>query len=269
MFSKPPSNSPEIVWVGLILTAIAGFVDAIGYLNLREIYVSNMSGNTVAVAIHFSRHDWSNAWAHACPLLAFFPGLIAGDCIVEITKRSKKPSALMPALLVEAAGLLLFVLLEKYYLPHLGSLHRYVEPGYETAVGILAFSMGLQNGALRCIGALKDVHTYVTGTLLAAAHGFTAYLFWVTRYLRRSPKSRLRRVLKCTPHLASVRMAVLAGSLWLVYIVAAILGAISQATEGVHMMLIPVTLLILIATVDLVRPIRSRTQVRAGSPTQD
>ena len=38
---------------------------------------------------------------------------------------------------------------------------------YAMLVGLLAFSMGLQNGALRRIGFLKHVHTYVTGTLLA------------------------------------------------------------------------------------------------------
>ena len=43
--------------------------------------------------------------------------------------------------------------------------------------------MGLQNGALRQIGGLQKVHTYVTGTLLAAAYGITDFLFWVVRRL--------------------------------------------------------------------------------------
>jgi uncharacterized membrane protein YoaK (UPF0700 family) len=80
----------------------------------------NMSGNTVAVAIHLSKRNWSDAWAHACPILAFFPGLIAGDCIVEISKRFRLAAALMPALLVEAAGLSLFLFLHKT---------RFVQPG--------------------------------------------------------------------------------------------------------------------------------------------
>jgi uncharacterized membrane protein YoaK (UPF0700 family) len=268
MFSKQPSNSEEIIWVGLTLTAIAGFVDAIGYLTLREIYTSNMSGNTVAVAIHLSKRNWGEALAHGCPLLAFFPGLVAGDCIVEAAKRAKLAAALMPALLVEATGLALFVLLHSPRVQQVELFHSSGAAGYEIIVALLAFTMGLQNGALRCIGALKDVHTYVTGTLLAAAHGSTSYLFWLAHRLRRTSGSRLKRILRSTPKLAFVRQALLGAALWWTYILAAIVGAFAQVSIGARVLLIPVGILILIAIVDMIRPLRRQPAATKNSSRQ-
>ena len=43
----------------LILAFTAGFVDAVGYIVLFQIFTAHMSGNTVAMCVHFSRQNWA------------------------------------------------------------------------------------------------------------------------------------------------------------------------------------------------------------------
>lgn len=243
--------------------AIAGFIDAIGYLTLRQIYVANMSGNTVAVAIHLSKREWTEAWAHGCPILAFVPGLIAGDAIVELCKRSRVRGILMPAMLIESAGLALFVLFADRSISPRGVIGAYDGANYALLVGLLAFSMGLQNGALRRIGALKDVHTYVTGMLLATAHGCTNYLLWLGRRLRKARWNRVGAILRYSPHHRSLRAATLAAMLWTLYLIGAIIGAALRMRFGVHLLLAPISLLLLMAVVDVIKPIQNRPRAPA------
>ncbi|HWF65991.1 MAG TPA: YoaK family protein, partial [Acidobacteriaceae bacterium] len=214
-----------------------------------------MSGNTVSVAIQLSRRDWGQAWAHACPLIAFFPGLIAGDAIVKFCKLLKLRSALAPALVVEALGLGLFILLGHSSISSGGTVHATNTWAYALLVGLLAFSMGLQNGALRRIAAMKDVHTYVTGTLLASAHGLTDYFFWLGRRLRFRFRSTLDRIISRSRRNRSLRMALVAGGLWVTYITGAIIGALLRSSWGIDLLFLPIGILLVIAVADVVKPI--------------
>jgi uncharacterized membrane protein YoaK (UPF0700 family) len=254
--AKTPTP-PEILGVGFTLTVVAGFVDAVGFLTLGQIYVANMSGNTVAVAIHLSDRHWGQAWSHVCPLLAFVPGLVAGGLVVALCKRFGRRSCLAPAVLIEAVGLAVFLVIARGApspAPVTATIGGPIR--YAVLVGLLAFSMGLQNGALRRIGALQDLHTYVTGTLLATAHGFTDYLMWVGRWLRRPLRARLVRLIKASRHQRSLRSAAVAGSLWSVYIISALAGAAARTRFGVGTLWIPLVALAVIGIVDLVKPVR-------------
>ncbi len=248
------------------MTWIAGFVDAIGYLTLREIYVANMSGNTVGVAIHLAHRDWSQAWRHACPLLAFVPGLIAGDALVELYKRKKRRAPLTPALVAEAAGLGLFIFIAHRSMPPHSIVEPYNQFAYALLVGLLAFSMGLQNGALRRIGGLRDVHTYVTGTLLAAAHGCTNYLFWVSRRLRKLPRRGIGQMLRYSPRHRSLRAASFAALLWILYVLGALCGAIAVSRYGIDVLIFAIAILLLIALVDSIRPAQRQAITNSSSP---
>lgn len=258
MLTKKPTSRPEIAWVSSALTWLAGFVDAIGFITLRGIYVANMSGNTVAVAIHSAKRDWAQTFAHACPLLAFVPGLVAGDATVEMCKRAGLRAALAPALVVEAAGLVLFILVANRAIPPHGVVPEHVGAAYVVLVGLLAFSMGLQNGVVRRFGALKDVHTYVTGTLLVTAHGLTTYFFWLGRRVRRFSLAKLRRAVGYSPHHRSLREAGLAFMLWGLYLVGAIVGALARSTFGIQVLVTPVVILLVMAVVDEIKPVRTR-----------
>ena len=53
-----PLTSLERVTIALLMTWTAGFVDIVGYVSLYGLYVSHMSGNTVAMAHHIAQIDW-------------------------------------------------------------------------------------------------------------------------------------------------------------------------------------------------------------------
>lgn len=143
-----PKNASESALLGGSLTWVAGFVDAVGYLTLSRIYAANMSGNSVALAVDSARTDWHQAFAHACPLLAFLPGLIVGAVLIEICKRVRIRTALTPAMLFEATLLATFVIVFHYDAPSSASLNLADGWLYILTVSLLAFAMGFQNG--RC-----------------------------------------------------------------------------------------------------------------------
>ena len=45
------------IYIAGFLTWIAGFVDAVGFLALVQIYTANMSGNSVAIGIRLWNQD--------------------------------------------------------------------------------------------------------------------------------------------------------------------------------------------------------------------
>jgi len=258
MFTRKPVSRPEVIWVGYTLTWTAGFVDAIAYLTLRQIYVANMSGNTVAVGIHISVKNWVEVWAHACPIVTFFPGLIFGAAVVEWTRRSSIRPKIAPAILIEAAILGLFVYLANQWISQKGTVQSHSGAIYVALTASLAFSMGMQNGLLRHTGTMRDLHTYVTGTLLAAANGVTNYLFWVARRLRRFTHRGFRSVLRYSTHHRSLRGAAIAGTLWIFYVVGAAVGALTLVHCGINVLIAAPAVLVVVALSDIIKPVPNR-----------
>lgn len=260
MFTQWPiaglQTRAETIWLGVLLTASAGFVDAFGFLTLGGVYSANMSGNTVYVAIRASRHEWFGVWQHGWPLVAFLPGLIAGNLIVELSKRIGLRATLAPAMVLEALGLCAFILIGWHFLPPRQTIDAKSVMAFAILVGLLAFAMGLQNGALRCVGVLRDVHTYVTGTLLAAGHGFSQYILWLGRRLVHRRPLRWRRVTAYSKRQEALRSAVIALGLWTGYIVGGFFGAVLRLHFGILLMGIPIAVLIVVAIVDTARPLR-------------
>jgi uncharacterized membrane protein YoaK (UPF0700 family) len=253
--APPLHNSKESAWLGSSLTWTAGYVDAVGYLTLYHIYSANMSGNSVSLAINSVQHHWLTAFAYACPILAFFPGLVFGACLVRACKLSHFRSMLMPAMVAEAFLLILYLVSLRYQNAYADFTHPHYGPIYALAVALISFAMGHQNGALREIGGLKNVHTYVTGTMLAGAEAFTDFLFQTYSRLSHSHPSRFSRTLRVAPRQPSLRSAAFSVWLWAFYMVGALLGALLVLHWGVGVILIPALLLCVIAAIDLSSPI--------------
>ncbi|MCK2054490.1 DUF1275 family protein [Methylobacterium sp. 37f] len=135
---------------GVVLTALAGYVDALGFIRLGGLYTSFMSGNTTQFAVSLGHGNLHHALLPALLILAFLLGGICGGGL----------SALTPA--------------------------RWVTPvilGFETAVvsaafqaateapdsGIaslmLALAMGAQNAVLSHVQGFRAGTTFVTGAL--------------------------------------------------------------------------------------------------------
>ncbi|MFC3244035.1 YoaK family protein [Gordonia humi] len=70
--------------LAVILSAVAGGLDAIGFLDLGGYFVSFMSGNTTRMSAETVEVGWAVAW-HAVGLVGlFFVGAVIGSMIAHI-----------------------------------------------------------------------------------------------------------------------------------------------------------------------------------------
>jgi uncharacterized membrane protein YoaK (UPF0700 family) len=131
-----------------ILTLIAGIADAVGYITMGGVFAANMTGNTVLAGIAAAQRNYTDAWHHLAPLLAFFLGAMLSRLLLRLSHR---PTA---GLLVEAA-----LLAVVGFLP--------ISP--EPAVLILALAMGVQASAITHFSGNAVSTVVVTSTLARTA----------------------------------------------------------------------------------------------------
>lgn len=137
---------------GLLLTATAGFVDAIGFITLGGYYISFMSGNTTQLGADLAAGRWTIVLLPVALIALFFAGSFAGSLIAQSSRRWGP--ALTLAMVVLGIGLTLLLR----------------AGGIEIVVAMLplAFAAGAQNAVLQPLGAARLGATFVTGTLYAA-----------------------------------------------------------------------------------------------------
>lgn len=130
------------------ISALAGFVDAIGFVESGGFFVSFMTGNSTRLAVGIA--EWTHAGLVAGGLiLLFVGGVVAGSMLAARTARRRSGTVLLTvaALLAGASGLRL-------------------ADQVVAAVALLAVAMGMVNAAVEGRdGAVVGV-TYMTGTLV-------------------------------------------------------------------------------------------------------
>ncbi|MBO1026294.1 DUF1275 domain-containing protein [Ochrobactrum sp. SD129] len=143
--------------LGLALTASAGFVDAIAFLELGGFFASFMSGNTtqLGIAIAGQPDVMGNVviWLPAALIALFFVGAFLGTLVVRAYRKDGSLAVMASVVIV----LLLVSILRREGLV-------LVHP-----VLLLAAAMGAQNAAVQPIGSARLGVTYVTGTLFNSA----------------------------------------------------------------------------------------------------
>ncbi|MGW6780028.1 YoaK family protein [Brucella pseudogrignonensis] len=143
--------------LGLALTASAGFVDAIAFLELGGFFASFMSGNTtqLGIAIAGQPDVMGNVviWLPAALIALFFVGALLGTLVVRAYRKDGSLAVMASVVIV----LLLVSILRREGL-------ALVHP-----VLLLAAAMGAQNAAVQPIGSARLGVTYVTGTLFNSA----------------------------------------------------------------------------------------------------
>ena len=144
--------------LALALAALAGFVDAAGYLSADRYFVSFMSGNTTRLGVELARQP-SAALVPALLALAFVAGVVGGAVLVARREGHHKP-----ALLLAVAGLLA-----------LGGLLGSHGATYPSLL-ILAAAMGALNNSFSRAGQVAVGLTYMTGALVRMGQGIAARL---------------------------------------------------------------------------------------------
>ena len=88
------------------LSALAGYVDAIGYLQLGGLFVSFMSGNSTRLGVTLAEGHWQHALEALALIVLFVVGAAAGSLIVLSRFAHRQPLILLvEALLLAAAAL--------------------------------------------------------------------------------------------------------------------------------------------------------------------
>lgn len=134
----------------MCLSALAGYVDVIGFLELGGYFVSFMSGNSTRFAVAVAQGDFAHAWLIAAIIFSFVLGAASGTLVGHHAGRSQQAFqvlALVTATLV--AAILCY------------------ENGYPLAALLLtAFAMGAENMIFQREGEIAIALTYMTGTLV-------------------------------------------------------------------------------------------------------
>lgn len=132
---------------GVMLTAVAGYVDAVGFLTLGHLFVSFMSGNSTQFAVNAVQGKWSDAALAGTIVGLFVGGVIAGRIVAILLKQRHTPVILFAEAVILAIALVNLLT---------GPL----------SVAPLTIAMGLQNAALPRTREGKISVTYVTGSLV-------------------------------------------------------------------------------------------------------
>jgi len=249
------SNPPELgirgkIAMALSLTMVGGFVDAVGYIALFQIFTANMSGNSIHIGMYFGQQNWREILRFLCAAGSYVVGMILTRIAVEISGRRGFRRIASITLAVEALLLTLFARATPAM--HLGQLVNLHSPEYFSLVALLAFAMGVQTATLTHIGPLTVYTTFVTGTLTKLTESFTRVLFWLHDEFRRSGISD---IVRHAPAQQDVQQTTMLASTWTSYVLGAALGAILEARWQLRALYIPVALLAAFILIDQFRPI--------------
>ena len=142
-------DSRRNILLACALSALAGYVDGLGFLYLGGMFVSFMSGNSTRMGVSLAQGHFDAA-AEALGLVALF---VAGAACGSLIMRSRSAFCQCWVLLTEG------VLLAGAAL-----CHRFGVPG--VAIAGIVMAMGMENAVFQIEGGGGLGLTYVTGALV-------------------------------------------------------------------------------------------------------
>ena len=143
------SGTARRLFLAGALAFLAGATDVYGLAQLRDIFVSFMSGNTTMLGIALGRQDWMHAGLIGAIIGLFVAGAAAGAAL-QIAAGRRHLSAVVAAVAAALAVPL-------------------IRPDW--AAFVYVFAMGALNAATNRVGEATVGLTYVTGTLVKFGQG--------------------------------------------------------------------------------------------------
>jgi uncharacterized membrane protein YoaK (UPF0700 family) len=165
-------RGPNEVQIGVILTFVAGAVDAGGFLLLGQ-FTAHMSGNASSMADHLHSGAWLVVLAGVAAFLPFLAGAAVSAMLIGGRLRYGSRSPFVPALLLESSLLLAFA----GFYPTI----RAASYGTDLAIAILSFAMGLQNATSTSLSITRMRTTQVTGIATDLGLELGRLLYWNRR----------------------------------------------------------------------------------------
>ncbi len=147
--------------VAILLSSLAGFVDALAFLKLGGFFVSFMSGNSTRLAVGLGEHSQA-AWIAGGLIAIFVVGVILGSSLGRWAERARKPAVLgLVTLFLVAAALVHDLAGDRWAL---------------ASSGFLALAMGALNATFERDGDIAIGITYMTGALVKFGQRLSAAL---------------------------------------------------------------------------------------------
>ena len=137
--------------MAVCLSALAGYVDAIGYLWLGGIFISFMSGNSTQLGVALSELNWPEAGLAVGIVALFVVGVMGATFLRSYVRRGRLAVLTAVTLLLAASGLLQ------------GTGHAAL------AITAATLAMGAENTTFEHDGEVSVGLTYMTGTLVKMA----------------------------------------------------------------------------------------------------
>jgi uncharacterized membrane protein YoaK (UPF0700 family) len=210
-------DSRRNVILACALSALAGYVDGIGYLHLGGLYVSFMSGNSTRMGVSLAQAQWQDAAQALGLIVLFVVGAAAGSLIVLGRGVHRQPFVL----LAEALLLAIAALAYGFGLSGL-------------AIGAIVLAMGLENAVFQIDGGAGLGLTYVTGALVKVGQLIAAALTGGARWAW-TPNLLLWAALVAGSVGGALAYAwVNLGAIWLAAAAALALSGIVAATARQH-----------------------------------
>ena len=221
----------------VMLSLAAGCVDAVGYLGLGQIFVANMTGNTVLLGLALGQAKGRAALRAVVALAGFIGGVAVGAAIVG---PGRERSAWSPA--VTATLVLELVVLVAF---EVGWFLAETEPAGLAVYPLIvlpSLAMGVQSAAVRRLGIPGVATTYITGTLTDLTEGAIARLRPAVSDDERSERT-----------MPSARGLVLPADVWLAYGAGAVIVGIIAVRWPSGVLSVPIAVLALVVVIAVAR----------------
>ena len=147
-----PVETSGLLLAGL-LAALAGAVDAIGYLHLGGLFISFMSGNSTQMAAAIGQGDLAEAGSIAKLIVLFVAGAAGGQIVANFAGARHLAWVLVTVVVLLVAA---------------AALRAAPEP--------MVLAMGALNASLHRAGNIPVSLTFVTGVLVRFAQGLGDFL---------------------------------------------------------------------------------------------
>ena len=146
-------NEARGLVLAALLAALAGMVDAIGYLHLSGLFISFMSGNSTQLAAALGQGDLAEAGTIVELIALFVLGAAAGQMLAGFTGRRHMTWVLIGVALLLA-----------------------IAAALATAPEPMVFAMGILNASMHRAGSIPVSLTFVTGVLVRFGQGLGDFL---------------------------------------------------------------------------------------------
>lgn len=187
--------------LAVTLAALAGWVDAVGFLHFAHLFLSFMSGNSTKLAVAIGGGEWNGVLAPLLAIIGFVLGCLIGGLIAGVAGAWRLPAITAAEALLLAASLAL----------------QPIDTGWAPSSIPVAIAMGVQNSVLRKGEEISVGLTYVTGTLVKLGQSFADAI------LGRSGPWRWT----------------IYAIMWLALTGGAVCGTLTYGAVGYHAMLVP------------------------------